>query len=1226
MRDTIFRLFLSSTFSDFQHERRALHKRVFPVLDEHARAHGARFEVVDLRWGISREAQDNNHTLSICLGEIARCQRIGLPPNFAVLLGDRYGWQPPPVEITGAVWLQIMSAAGSDIQLLNAHYAPDKNSMPVVWRLKTHTFSRPGSDERTALVSAVRRAAIAAKLSPLDHPEIFFSATHQEILKGALSLPVGTADVFAYVREIKGLPLSVAGAPYVDTTGDAWDETAHLRLEAMKQHLSAHLAPGNLRRTTTHWDDGGIATDHLEQFCEQFLSDQIGLINRALAAEDHTHATSNVNEAHRRFAEDRASLFVGRAAEVSRITNYARTYCAASDVEGVRSPLIIIGEGGTGKSALLAECARRLESKNEQSIVVTRFIGAVPGSESLASLLSELAQTISTAYGQTSDASATNFDAASHSFLHVLNFATTERPLVLVIDALDQLAASDQLYLLDWLPDSLPAAVCLVLTTRDGPIATEARRRFSTSLIHLSSMDKNDSMTMLDRLLADAERRITPAQRNEIERASPGLPLWTRLAFEEARLWHSDDISRTLETTVEGLILARITDLSDAAAHGPALTRDTLAAIAASRFGLSDSEISEVLSDDSAPEVWTEFRARSFHDWDERHLPPILWFRLHEDIAPYLAEQRIDGTLTYRFFHREFQEVVARQFLDGSHKSAIHRRLATVFANAAERGFHGTCDVTKAQEPRSLRRIMEQPWQLAAAGEYAALAKLINDVGFVAGKCAANRVADLMQDIASLVHGVSFGQVAHASADWHARLLAWRPMLEQGDSHWPAHRILFQLLLEADDTLVQRGQALNILQQHPPDWRVLVNSARQQYTPPLMDMVAAPDGMAGMAQISSRIIAVWDQAGSLRLIDRITGAIRERLELGNLNRIADFLSSVASTLSLSTIPTPFYAPDPNDRRRAVTHTVNQPALKLSWQWGGCLVVENQISRTEIIIGKEDITFLGETTDALFFLIDNRIAIADKQHLAELSGGLLSFNGQRISGMEIDGDADGWTHERFNSVVFIDADTCLTFGFSLGGTQRDDVILEIYRITLKSVQRYAYGITDHDLDLPIWHVVGLSNGSIVFASERYWHTFEWSPPFDGECDVTMIPGAAVGRGAIGNWIDVGSPDGHLAFEPADPAIHVIFNAPGFYGSWSGEYYTPDGITNLDPDDFAYTTTEFNGIEIEDDHGRIARWHSDVRPHWIFEREGRDFIVFKNSGPVRIMDWNKETQRR
>ena len=93
------RLFISSTFSDMGHERRVLHAEVFPRLRALCASRGARFQAVDLRWGVNESSQLDHRTMDICLGEIERCQRLSPRPNFHLLLGDRYGWEPPPARI-----------------------------------------------------------------------------------------------------------------------------------------------------------------------------------------------------------------------------------------------------------------------------------------------------------------------------------------------------------------------------------------------------------------------------------------------------------------------------------------------------------------------------------------------------------------------------------------------------------------------------------------------------------------------------------------------------------------------------------------------------------------------------------------------------------------------------------------------------------------------------------------------------------------------------------------------------------------------------------------------------------------------------------------------------------------------------------------------------------------------------------------------------------------------
>ncbi len=85
-RDLIFRVFVSSTFSDLIVERDVLQRLVFPMLREHCRMRNARFQAIDLRWGVSQEASLNQQTMNICIQELERCQEMSPKPNFLVLL------------------------------------------------------------------------------------------------------------------------------------------------------------------------------------------------------------------------------------------------------------------------------------------------------------------------------------------------------------------------------------------------------------------------------------------------------------------------------------------------------------------------------------------------------------------------------------------------------------------------------------------------------------------------------------------------------------------------------------------------------------------------------------------------------------------------------------------------------------------------------------------------------------------------------------------------------------------------------------------------------------------------------------------------------------------------------------------------------------------------------------------------------------------------------------
>ena len=113
-----FRIFVSSTFSDMKVERNALQEHVFPRLRELCTQHGTRFQAIDLRWGVSEEASLDQQIMKICLEEIARCQRVTPRPNFIVLLGDRYGWQPLPEEIPAAEFEAILERVSPEERAL----------------------------------------------------------------------------------------------------------------------------------------------------------------------------------------------------------------------------------------------------------------------------------------------------------------------------------------------------------------------------------------------------------------------------------------------------------------------------------------------------------------------------------------------------------------------------------------------------------------------------------------------------------------------------------------------------------------------------------------------------------------------------------------------------------------------------------------------------------------------------------------------------------------------------------------------------------------------------------------------------------------------------------------------------------------------------------------------------------------------------------------------------
>jgi WD40 repeat protein len=88
---TVVKLFVSSTFQDMQAERDHLVRIVFPRLRADLTAQRIHLVDVDLRWGVTSEA----NVQSFCREVIDECL-----PHFIGVLGSRYGWVPDGEQIS----------------------------------------------------------------------------------------------------------------------------------------------------------------------------------------------------------------------------------------------------------------------------------------------------------------------------------------------------------------------------------------------------------------------------------------------------------------------------------------------------------------------------------------------------------------------------------------------------------------------------------------------------------------------------------------------------------------------------------------------------------------------------------------------------------------------------------------------------------------------------------------------------------------------------------------------------------------------------------------------------------------------------------------------------------------------------------------------------------------------------------------------------------------------
>ncbi len=738
-----FRIFVSSTFSDLEEERNALQEKVFPELRKLCMEHGFRFQAIDLRWGVSKEATLSQETMRICLQEIKRCQAMTPRPNFIILLGDRYGWQPIPEEIPGNEFKQIKEVIkkhrkdfdriAEEVSGLNAEeilgkwYKEDKNAVPPVHILQPvdpeskYTDSELWDKEvMQPLLHILRKAIKELGLSYEERMKYEASATHQEIELGAMKVDDADEHVFGFFRQIKNLDdlkredLSEQPAQdFVDTdVEDKFDKSSYEKLKSLKERLGEKLGKDNVIFCDAEWQGNDITTTHLDKLCKDVYDNLSGIIRKQIDQMDEKKPLEKEIEAHEDFRKDRAKHFIGRADMLEKIKNYTK--------DENNHLLTIHGKSGTGKSALLAFAVKKTNENFPKAAIAFRSIGATPSSSDGRSLLESLCRQVSKIYEADETDIPLDYEELIKEFPKRLALATPEKPLILFIDALDQLSDVNNARNLNWLPYDLPKNVKLIVSTLPGECYEALKRKLPEEYLkNLKPMPPAEGEELLNVWLEVAHRTLQPKQRKEIldnfNREDNGKPLYLQLAFNEARRWKSYTKKIKLSPDIPGIVHDLFKRLSLDENHGEMMVSRSLGYLAAAKNGLSEDELLDVLSDDE--EFFRDFLNRAFHKPPENRLPVIVWSRLYFDLEPYLIERSADGTSLMIFYHRQFREVVKNLYLDKDNKRQRHTKLATYFNH-------------RWQDP-SFHAIMELPYQQVEARLWQDVINLLSNTEYL---------------------------------------------------------------------------------------------------------------------------------------------------------------------------------------------------------------------------------------------------------------------------------------------------------------------------------------------------------------------------------------------------------------------------------------------------------------------------------------------------------------
>ena len=470
-------VFVSSTFQDMQAERDHLRTYVFPELEERLRAVRVHLEWVDLRLGIATASLASESAREQQVLKVCLAETRRCRPFLIVLLGDRYGWIPP--------------------------------------------------DERAA------RAATEEGLGEVTG----CSVTDLEIRVGVLAPESAPHRCFVYLRDslpYGQMPADVAAfyADALDAQSAAPDRAT--RLTTLKQRLEAAL-PDRVRRYTVEWNRDHSRVTGLDAWGGVVLDDLWRELSQDAATDGfELSPAQRERDAVEDFGIDRARDFVGR----ERLLNYLERLATSSEPAAAHG-VCVIGEPGTGKSALFGELTRRL--RETDAFILSHATEADRRSSSVDSMLRRFSEELAAALGVVTPPPTAHVETLDTTFASLLAKFAAGRRVILLVDGLDQFEQTPRGRFLTWLPRPWPATVTLITTAGPGDAAKTLSERDGIETVALPPLDAGEARHIAKAICARYHRALEPDVLDAlVEKRSPaGLacshPLWLTMAVEEAQ-------------------------------------------------------------------------------------------------------------------------------------------------------------------------------------------------------------------------------------------------------------------------------------------------------------------------------------------------------------------------------------------------------------------------------------------------------------------------------------------------------------------------------------------------------------------------------------------------------------------------------------------------------------------------------------------------------------------
>jgi len=242
-------------------------------------------------------------------------------------------------------------------------------------------------------------------------------------------------------------------------------------------------------------------------------------------------------------------------------------------------------------------------------------------------------------------------------------------------------------------------------------------------VFELKPIELADASTVIDLRLKKMGRTLQPLQKQEImdKFSANSNVLYLKMCIDESYNWSShDDLSVTrLNKDTPEMIRSLLSKLERY--HGYKLVSRAFAYIAATRFGLSEDELVDVLSFDE--EVMKD--VLQYHTPDPRALPPIVLLRLLLDSGELVTKRNVFKAHRFFFYHNQFKKVIVEQYMAGDNFTKVHSNLGKFFLKKID----PPGDLTyKGTSSLGFREVV---YHLATGHEFDLTSKILTDLQFL---------------------------------------------------------------------------------------------------------------------------------------------------------------------------------------------------------------------------------------------------------------------------------------------------------------------------------------------------------------------------------------------------------------------------------------------------------------------------------------------------------------